>query len=464
MLRINTILNRYILRQHIAPFIFGTSLVMILFLLQFLVNYLDRFIGKGLSPWIIIQLIVYQLAWMLTLAVPMGTLFSTLMTFGNLSSNSEITIIKASGGSLFFMIRPILITGLLITAFVFWFNDKVLPEANQQAKVLLADITRKKPTFALESGQFSSELPGYTILARKVDSITGKMYLVTIYDKSKFNTFNIINADSGYIRPDARLENMILTLYNGEVFQNFNLQPDANRKINFRSLIVRIPAEDFAFKRSSADMFARGDREMSIKDMEQVVREIESTQKLRKTEFYNLAKSHYDYIIHGQGYYQKLDPSDYKFGDSAQNHRIAILRNIEVQLDYFYTTLLATSNMIETLKSRKNQYIVEIQKKYSIPFACLIFIMIGAPLGIIIRRGNFGISAVLSLGFYIFYWICLIGGEKLADRNLISPVLGMWLANIITGLFAIILTIRVNYETFGFELLKPYNKLLKKTS
>jgi len=144
MLKINTIINRYIIKQHIAPFVFGTALVMLLFLMQFLINHLDKFIGKGLSPWIIIQLIAFQLAWMLTLAIPMGTLFSTLMTFGNLSSNSEITIIKASGGSLFFMLRPIIIIGIFITLFVFWFNNYILPESNQQAKILMADITRKK--------------------------------------------------------------------------------------------------------------------------------------------------------------------------------------------------------------------------------------------------------------------------------------------------------------------------------
>jgi len=452
MLKINTIINRYIIKQHIAPFVFGTALVMLLFLMQFLINHLDKFIGKGLSPWIIIQLIAFQLAWMLTLAIPMGTLFSTLMTFGNLSSNSEITIIKASGGSLFFMLRPIIIIGIFITLFVFWFNNYILPESNQQAKILMADITRKKPTFALESGQFSSELTGYTILARKVDSLSGKMTSITIYDKSKFNTFNIINADSGYIRPNATFEQMILSLYNGEVHQNFTLQPNAYRLIEFKSLIVRIAAEEFAFKRSSADMFARGDREMNISDMQKIVDEVEKNLKMRQKEYFEIVKAHYDYVVYGKGNYQRYETSDYRFGDSLQTHRVVVLRNVELLMDYFYSSVVATVNMIESLKSRKNQYIVEIQKKYAISVACLIFILIGAPLGIVIRKGNFGISAIMSLGFYIIYWIFLIGGEKLADRNIVSPYVGMWMANILIGFSAIILTLRVNYETFGIKL------------
>lgn len=458
MVKVNTILNRYILRQHIAPFIFGTALVMLLFLMQFLINHLDKFIGKGLSPWIIIQLIVYQLAWMLTLAVPMGTLFSSLMTFGNLSSNSEITIVKASGGSLFFMMRPVVISGIFLALFVFWFNDYVLPESNQQAKILMADITRKKPTFALESGQFSSELTGYTILARQVDSLTGKMSKVTIYDKSKFNTFNIINADSGFIRPNANFEQMILSLYNGEVHQTFAMQPSAYRIIEFKSLIVRIDAEEFAFKRSSSDMFSRGDREMNINDMQKIADGIDTNLKMRKIEFFDIIKSHYNYIVHGKGNYQRYETSDHRFGDSAQTRRVVILRNVELQMDYFYSSVVATANMIESLKNRKNQYIVEIQKKYAIPVACLIFVLIGAPLGIIIRKGNFGISAIMSLAFYIIYWIFLIGGEKLADRNIISPFWGMWLGNIVIGISAILLTIRINYETFGIKIRNIFNR------
>jgi lipopolysaccharide export system permease protein len=144
--------------------------------------------------------------------------------------------------------------------------------------------------------------------------------------------------------------------------------------------------------------------------------------------------------------------------DSATNKKANTLRNAELQADFLYSSLLATTNMIETTKKRKNQYIVEIQKKYSIPFACLIFVLIGAPLGIVIRRGNFGVSAIFSLGFYIFYWIFLMSGEKLADRDFLSPVLGMWLGNIVISVFAIFLIIRVNFETFNITAILPLKK------
>ena len=170
-----SIISRYILRAHIGPFIFGASIVMLLFLLQFLMKYIDQLVGKGLGIMVIIELIVLNLAWMLVLAVPMGVLVSTLMGFGNLSSSNEITIIKSSGGSLLRMMRPVLFAAIIVFASLFWFNDYVLPDANHRSKILLSDIQRKKPTFAIEQGQFSSQIEGYSILSRQTDSATGTL-------------------------------------------------------------------------------------------------------------------------------------------------------------------------------------------------------------------------------------------------------------------------------------------------
>ncbi|MFY7997862.1 MAG: LptF/LptG family permease, partial [Candidatus Kapaibacteriota bacterium] len=123
-------ISRYILRAHIGPFFFGAFTVMFVFLLQFLINFLPQLVGKGLGAWVITQLIALNLAWMVTLAVPMGVLVASLMAFGNLGSTNEITIIKSGGGSLLRMMRPMLVTGVLLSLALFWFNDFVLPDAN----------------------------------------------------------------------------------------------------------------------------------------------------------------------------------------------------------------------------------------------------------------------------------------------------------------------------------------------
>ncbi len=459
MLKSFSIVKRYILQKHFAPFVFGTFLVIFLFLMQYLINYLDKLVGKGLSAWIIIQLIIYQLGWMVVLAIPMGVLFSTLMAFGNLSNNSEITIIKSSGGSLVSMMQPLFVFGILLTLFVFWFNDAILPETNHQAVVLYSDITRKKPTFALEPGQFSSQITGYTILARYVDSASGKLTGLTIYDNSKLTTQNIISADSGYIRPNVNFNKIILTLFNGEVHQTFKSKPDVYRIINFKDAQIRVDAEDFAFHRSNSNMLSRSDRELHITDMEKIIVGLDTNMRQRQQDLDKILMTHLNYLLYGKGNYEKFNLNYPNIKNEKIVKQINSLKNAQLQSDFFRNSIQANINLIESLRKRQNQYIVEVQKKYSIPFACFIFILIGAPLGIVIKKGNFGISALFSLGFYIFYWIFLIGGEKLADRDIISPVLSMWAANILIGIIGIILTIRVNRESFKEPFLVFLRKL-----
>jgi lipopolysaccharide export system permease protein len=107
---------------------------------------------------------------------------------------------------------------------------------------------------------------------------------------------------------------------------------------------------------------------------------------------------------------------------------------------------------------RIHEYSVEIYKKYAIPFACIVFVLIGAPLGIMARRGTFGVAASLSLGFFLLYWACLIGGEKLADRGFVDPWFGMWSANIIIGIMGIYLTFRTAREnlTINWSFLRKF--------
>ncbi len=140
------IIHRYILRNHIAPFIYSAATMMGVLLLQFLMKFADRLVGKGLDIWLIIQLIAYNLSWMLVLVIPMATLVAALMTYGSLSQNNEVTIIKSSGASLYRMMSASFIASIIVAYLLFLFNNEILPDTNYQAKILMSDITRKKPT------------------------------------------------------------------------------------------------------------------------------------------------------------------------------------------------------------------------------------------------------------------------------------------------------------------------------
>ena len=193
------IIIRYILRNHLIPFLFSVSILLFIFVLQYLVKMSDRLIGKGLSAWVIIQLITYSLAWIVALVVPMAVLIATLMAFGSMSQNNEIAILKATGVSLYKMMVPPLVGSVVVALFLVHFNNNIYPDANHAARLLLEDISRKKPTLSLVPGVFSQEVPNYSILAREIDQSNNQLKQITIYDYSNRPKVNIVTASTGQI-------------------------------------------------------------------------------------------------------------------------------------------------------------------------------------------------------------------------------------------------------------------------
>jgi lipopolysaccharide export system permease protein len=405
---------------------------------------IDQLIGKGLSIWIIIQLIVLNLAWMLTLAVPMSVLVATLMAFGSLSSNNEITIMKASGVSLTKLMFPVLICSAIVTYLMILFNNNVLPEANHKARVLLQDISRTKPTFLLQSGKFSDDIGGAKIFVRKTFENSNELEGVYIYDYANPNNRNLIVAEKGDIGFTNDFKNIVMNLQKGEIHQ-LNIQDYANRyrKVEFIKHRIILDAAGFGFQRSSDNAFIRGDRELSAQSMNLLV---DSINRMRKKSQDAILSS----ILIDVKEVFKI-----KFIDTVLNKNNTAVKKDTLNksgylsydtIPFIYRSIVSrfeqTQNhyqLEKTLDKQVDIYDVEIYKKYSIPFACIIFILIGAPLGYKVKRGGFGIAAGLSLFFFLLYWASLIGGEKLADRDLVSPFWGMWLVNIVLGIFGLYL-------------------------
>jgi len=466
-------IDRYILRFHIGPFLFGTATVVFLFLMQFVLTKLDQLVGKGIDTMLILKLIALNIPWMLILALPMGILFGSLMAFGNMSAAHEITIIKASKTSLLRMMVPVLIFGIILTGFVFWFNDYILPESNHQSKVLLNDIRKAKPTFALESGQFSQDIAGYKILSRQLDSITGVMKGVTIYNSERLNQQNVISADFGEISMTPDMSKLYIVLKNGELHQNnFNKQK-GYKIIEFEEYEIYIDATSFGFNQSDGNLISRGQRELNIKDMKLIQQK--SIDKVEeKNERINLTiDKHLDRLFHNiaikennNSAYKEITKNikdsininsefikdEAKLLDTIK--RYEAINNAKKSIMFLISSLKSDIFQEQKQKLKISQFEVEIQKKYSIPLACLLFVLVGCPLGIMTKRGNFGISAAISLGFYILYWAFLISGEKFADRGYLDPILSMWMGNIIIGVLGIFLTLKVNYESLKVNLFR----------
>ncbi len=432
------LIYRHILKAHAAPFFGSFFVLMFLFVLQFIMKFMDQLIGKGLSGAIIIELMIMNLAWMVVLAVPMAVLIATLMAFGGLSASSEITAMKASGVSLYKMVVPVLLVAGALSYFMIIFNNRILPEANHRSKTLMMDIRKKKPTLTLVPGLFSQDMPGFSILVRKTFETSNELEGVIIYNHTNPAKNTVITAKRGIISFTGDYKRLIMDLYDGEIHELENSTLQTYRAVTFKRQRLTTQAEGFDFERSANDRFVRGDREMSVGEMRYTIDSLALSinESKRRIGIYNA--SFVEKLLNRS---LKTDSPTYVVWQPIEQYT-----TIASQLMYMRTLLEAENankDYCEKL-TRENQ--TEIQKKYSIPLACFIFVLVGAPLGVMARRGGFGVAASLSLGFFLLYWSSLIGGEKLADREIIPPWIGMWIANIAIGSLGVVLTYRIAKE------------------
>lgn len=400
-------------------------------------KFADRLVGKGLDTWVIIQLIVFNLSWMVALVVPMATLVATLMAFGNMSQNNEITIIKSSGVSLYKMLTAPFLASIVIAYLLVLFNNDVLPDANHQAKILMQDISRKKPTLSLEPGIFSQEVSNYAILAREVDSKSNNLSDVTIYDYTNPRKINVVTAEAGKIFFSKDQTKLIMDLTRGEIHETDIYESNTYRKLVFQNHRITMNAEQFTFQQSAPGAGTRGERELSSDDMLVIVDSLKK--KLNE---------HKDYLqneIRKQMYL--TEKRIVKNDDIGETTNQVVYMRLLTKVKTAKNQLVSGYKRVEYVQSEIDKYMVEVHKKYSIPVACIVFILIGAPLGVMVKKGGFGIAASISLFFFLVYWAFLIGGEKLSERGFFSPFWGMWSANILLGIAGIFLIIKSVKET-----------------
>ncbi len=459
------ILYRYIFKEHIGPFVFGLAVIMFIFLMQFFVKYVGQIFGKGIPLWNILELIALNLAWMLALAVPMATLLSVLMGFGRLSSDNEITVLKSAGINILKLIRPSLLFGLIMTAGMLYFNDRVLPDANHLASRKMRAIREKKPTLALNENIFYS-FPPYNFVTRHIQkptmrewtqaqSILGPEYDggtepdrlegITIFDRSDPEKTITINADHGYMVYSPQRKALVFTLFDGEYHSLKPSSPESYQRSEFERNVVIIPAKGFELEERNSDY--RSDREMNIAMMRGRVNEARERIEQQRTKINGDIRKQWQPILALLDSLKQRSLTISAASDSISRAQWMTARQKAVRsMDRFAQKMKSNRLFLENQQRIINKYEVEIQKKLSIPFASIVFVIVGVPLGIMARKGSMGVAFSLSLGFFVLYWASLIGGEKLADRQLMSPFWAMWSANVLTFLFGIFMVWRAMRE------------------
>ncbi|MGD9897754.1 MAG: LptF/LptG family permease [Calditrichaceae bacterium] len=463
------ILTRYIIKEHIGPFFFALSVIMFILLMNFLVKYIGQIFGKGLEIFTIFKLIALNLAWMLALAVPMATLVAVLMAYGRFSADNEITILKSSGISIFKIMRPSLYLGIILTLIMVYFSDQILPESNHEARRMFQAIRRKKPTLQLEEHIFY-DLSRFSFVVDQIEkpledewlglnSLLGPEYRnpddlerlrnITIFDRTDQGKTTTIIAEEGYMVYSRPRKSLVFTLFNGEFHEIDNEKLGEYQRSSFSKHIVYIPADDFELEQEE-DSY-RGDREMNIKMMQAKIEETRQQMMEQKNKIgENIDKNSESAI----SLIKKMEsdpgilPADSAMIASIDTVKWKIAhRKALNQTDRYYQRMRTNQNLVKNNEQTINKFSVEVHKKISIPFASIVFVLIGAPLGIMARKGSMGIAISMSIGFFLLYWVFLIGGEDLADRQLLTPFFAMWAANIIVGIGGIYLTWRAIKET-----------------
>ncbi|MEX0780714.1 MAG: LptF/LptG family permease [Balneolales bacterium] len=472
------------LRRHIGPFIFCFLTIMFLLMMQFFIQFIDHLVGKNIPALVIIELITVNLAYMVVLAVPMTILASTLMAFGKFSEQNEFTAVKAAGINPIHLITPVMGVALIISLFLIWFSNYTLPEANYKARALFLDIRMKQPGFDLEENVFYDGIEGYTFLVEEVSSETDSLHGVTVFQDAKDSRDRvIIKADKGYLSGDESMVTLTLDLFNGSTVRflpKSSARKDLIEETVFNKYRIRFDLSDLAFTRTNPEQRRRDGRTMTAQAMLAAVDSLYFDIAKEKRDFNSAAKNlkirdpvsedsvtdvssneyadydHNERYTRGSSVTEYMDEADLNESIATSFEALSVLGYLEEQKDIsqkavgnFRNTFTQYDNLKNNLHWRVKRianFLVEVHKKASLPIACFIFVLVGAPLGLLTRKGNLGVNALISTLLFTYYWICIIQGEKLADRLFISPFIGMWFANITMLMAGIILMIKVIRE------------------
>ncbi|MDT8435985.1 MAG: LptF/LptG family permease [Gemmatimonadota bacterium] len=420
------ILTRYILRQLIAPFSFAVVTLTALMLLDQVAKRFPQLVGKGLGARVVVEVFFYSIPFILAMIVPMAVLVAVLYAFNRLAGDNEITAMKASGVSLARLTLPVVFAGAVLAVGMVRFNDTILPDSNHKLSLLLQSIARKSPTFALREREMNEIAEKKLfLLAQRKEQARDLLVDVQILDVADPAAERVIYADSARmaLQTGEEGEDLYLTLYDGVIHEASARSPDQFQRTWFARNYLRVPQVATALDRGRRGV--RGDRELPIDSMAARV------EFSRERAARSAASSRGTAVAWAQSVLAGLAP-DTVPPDSAEatlegwrtGRRIS---SPQAAAASFRTQALSAEQYL----SDADRYEVEIWKKYSIPAACIVFVIIGAPVAVRYRRAGIGLVVGVSLVVFCAYYVALIGGEHLADNRIASPFWAMWSPNIL---------------------------------
>ena len=469
-------LDQFILKSFVGPFFAILLVVVFILVMQFLWLYIDELVGKGLSLKVILEFLGWGSVTMLPLSLPLATLLASMMTLGTLGENNELLAIKAAGISLQRVMIPLGICCALISVGAFFISNDLIPVAYNKIYTLRDDIGKTKDEIKIPTGTFYNGIDGYILRVNERNDETGMMHGVMVYNHTgnKGNT-SLTLADSALMKMSKDKSYLNFVLFNGSNYEETNEKKFRDttlqfQKIDFSRQEMFIPLENYAFQKSDSSRF---DDQVKSMNLKQLYHDQDSIGKLSLT----AKNENYDAIRRSRTliYNSQLDTAGKEGRSTNFKEDVTQWRSIEMEITAVGKAKKAAEDMQMVLTSysrERFQYTfklrnidIEILKKFALAIACFVFFFIGAPLGALIRKGGLGTPAIISVLFFVAYWVIDISGTKLARDGAVGPFHGVFFSSYVllpTGLFLTWKAIN-DASIFNMDLIKSgFKKLISK--
>lgn len=460
-------------------------IVMFVLLLQFMWRYVDELVGKGVTMGAILELMMYAMFTLMHLGLPLATLLAAIMTMGDLGENYELLALKSAGMSLPQIMKPLIIVVCFVSVGSFFVANNLMPYSTKKMYSLLYDIRQQKQTIEFKDGVFFNGIENMTIRVGHQDDKTGLLTNVLIYDTRPTNgNMTTTVADSGYIKLSDDKRFLLVTLFHGEIYEqtrNYQWYDENNlRRNQFIQQNGTVPLTGYDFERSDSEMWS-GSQTKNIAELESGIDSLTLLADQSKQRYYLP-------LLSGYVFAREPSLSQDTVAVDRSFRRTTVLEDSIAKLDVYernklWQTALSNTNSSrgfmsfdeDSAKEDLNQlykFQVEWHRKIALPISIIIFFLIGAPLGAIIRKGGLGLPIVVSIMFFVIYYIVLITGEKMAREGTWIAVYGMWLPTMILLPTSIFLTYKASYDSTLFDadwyitkikaLVKRFNLKLRK--
>jgi lipopolysaccharide export system permease protein len=420
---------------------------MFILILQFFWVYIDDVMGKGLSIWVILELLFYVSANLIQLALPLAILLSSLMTFGSFAENNELTALKSSGLSLYRIMRPLTYIVVLISISTFYFANYVIPVFNLKFHTLMYDIQNTKISSILTPGVYTKDFEGFSI---KVEAYNDSVYKgITIHDYSHPSELKTVKAKEARIYKSVNGRFMFFDLQNGKILEELDIQnplflPDGSiqnpsgrpsRVSYFEHGTYKLDIAGFNLNRTDEDLFTDKYEMMNVFQIHSVMDSLEKKkQQTLETFAKNSGKefvSFNDKIVYNDpnsGLAQVQKVSSVQFKQLTEVDKLQARNIVISRLRRTNETVDNQDQFMEVLEKESDLYWIEFHKKLALTYAIVVLFFVGAPLGAIIRKGGFGAPVVVAALTFMVYFMLNSIGQNLAETNTVSPFFGMWLA------------------------------------